>query len=365
MQVSSYNRKLNFLIWAELLSHILKYTFFSIYSYGIVFDTTLTVISVYFLIGHLGDLQRKQIYLFWAILIFVLISTIVNLDNSGLGGIYTILRFVIYYLLLPCFQISKSEMKIISLLFLLQLFLLTLVDTRNYNTNTLGLIYFIIGVYSTFILDCKKKIHFLFFIVVSAYVIQQIGILECRTTMIAYFFYVILRLCLMNFLYIKRVRICILLFLTIGSVVYAKAYVLAYDGNLISDDVVAVSKENTGKAVFSGRQYIWKECFELIEKKSITGTGSQIKLKSFKSVNIHNSFLNILVIYGLFVGILCLYLISFSLSDIKYDKESRNPFALKGLAIYYSFLLIGFAETVLLVFPFISIMGLVYICDKK
>ncbi len=62
------------------------------------------------------------------------------------------------------------------------------------------------------------------------------------------------------------------------------------------------------KEVFSGREEIWKEFFQLFCARPLTGIGTNVEISSFFEFNVHNAMYNILVVYGLpaFLLTLCL-----------------------------------------------------------
>ncbi|MBO4905023.1 MAG: hypothetical protein J5367_07345 [Lachnospiraceae bacterium] len=62
------------------------------------------------------------------------------------------------------------------------------------------------------------------------------------------------------------------------------------------------------KNVFSGREAIWLEFWNLFIKKPLTGIGTNVTITSFFEYNVHNAMYNILVIHGAVVFALTLFL---------------------------------------------------------
>ncbi len=62
------------------------------------------------------------------------------------------------------------------------------------------------------------------------------------------------------------------------------------------------------KNIFSGREAIWLEFWELFRDKPLTGVGTGVTITSFFEFNVHNAMYNILVIHGLPVFALMMYL---------------------------------------------------------
>lgn len=62
------------------------------------------------------------------------------------------------------------------------------------------------------------------------------------------------------------------------------------------------------KNIFSGREAIWLEFWELFMKKPVTGIGTNVTITSFFEFNVHNAMYNILVIHGIVVFFLVVYM---------------------------------------------------------
>ena len=62
------------------------------------------------------------------------------------------------------------------------------------------------------------------------------------------------------------------------------------------------------KNIFSGREAIWLEFWELFKKQPLTGIGTNVTITSFFEFNVHNAMYNILVIHGLPVFALSMFI---------------------------------------------------------
>lgn len=62
------------------------------------------------------------------------------------------------------------------------------------------------------------------------------------------------------------------------------------------------------KNIFSGREAIWLEFWNLFKAKPLTGIGTNVTITSFFEFNVHNAMYNILVIHGVIVFGLTLFL---------------------------------------------------------
>ncbi len=61
------------------------------------------------------------------------------------------------------------------------------------------------------------------------------------------------------------------------------------------------------KNIFSGREAIWLEFWNLFRDKPLTGIGTNVTITSFMEFNVHNAMYNILVIHGLIVFVLMMF----------------------------------------------------------
>ena len=76
------------------------------------------------------------------------------------------------------------------------------------------------------------------------------------------------------------------------------------------------------KNIFSGREAIWLEFWNLFIQKPLTGIGTNVTITSFFEFNVHNAMYNILVIHGIPVFVLMLFLM--------YERWRRVGGSIKG-----------------------------------
>lgn len=347
------------ILWFELISFFLLYTFGLSRGYNSYFETAGFILSIFIVAGmrfnEAGDARMKS--LIKIITLCLLASFVLNIDTFGIGSLFTVGRFLIFYYIVTKVVIGSAEHKPMMFLFMAQLLVLPHVDQSSYNANTVGLVYMTLGIFVVLLYQQKKKWEYILIFIFCLYVEYLILQTASRTCAAAFIIFIILRFFPTGFFHKKLLVLVAAIVLTIGSLVYVKTYVYLWENNiLIASDIIDMSLENSGKEVFSGREIIWQECLELLDKNPFTGTGSKIRLRSFEVVNIHNSILNIFVIYGYIVGILCIYMLIFTIMRIRpylYDSFVRNC-----LFAYMTFLIVGFSETNLMVMPFMSVLPL-------
>ena len=95
--------------------------------------------------------------------------------------------------------------------------------------------------------------------------------------------------------------VCI--FATLGSLVFVAVYIV------IGTSGVNFRMPFFYKNIFSGREAIWLEFWNLFIKKPLTGIGTNVTITSFFEYNVHNAMYNILVIHGVIVFALVLFLL--------------------------------------------------------
>lgn len=95
--------------------------------------------------------------------------------------------------------------------------------------------------------------------------------------------------------------VCI--FATLGSLVFVAVYIV------VGTSGVNFRMPFFYKNIFSGREAIWLEFWNLFIKKPLTGIGTNVTITSFFEYNVHNAMYNILVIHGVIVFALVLFLL--------------------------------------------------------
>lgn len=80
---------------------------------------------------------------------------------------------------------------------------------------------------------------------------------------------------------------------TIGSLLFVAAYVL------LGTTGINFQIPFFYKPLFSGRNRIWMEIFQLFKEKPFTGIGTGIELDAFWEFNIHNAMYDLIAVYGI------------------------------------------------------------------
>ncbi|MBR4575181.1 MAG: O-antigen ligase family protein [Lachnospiraceae bacterium] len=116
---------------------------------------------------------------------------------------------------------------------------------------------------------------------------------------------------------------------TFGSLAFAAAYMI------VGKSGANFKMPFFYKNVFSGREAIWLEMWEMFRKKPLTGIGTNVTITSFFEFNVHNAMLNILFIHGVIVFALTIYLMYRNLFAATDQIAARNM-AVTALAAVFA-----------------------------
>lgn len=97
------------------------------------------------------------------------------------------------------------------------------------------------------------------------------------------------------------------------------------------------------KNIFSGREAIWLEFWNLFKAKPLTGIGTNVVITSFFEFNVHNAMYNILVIHGVGVFACTLFLIYRRLFANR-NNISKRPVALCAMVAVFAVFIESFFD---------------------
>lgn len=281
-------------------------------------DVSLYISCFILIIGYIA-LNKIDIKLLTFILFLALFLIIgLTFTGGGIGSVVTFIFSILFFFLLRECKFSKTQINYILFLnicAILYLFVYSFFGRNNYNfyflngynPNSLGMILvYSFMMWSSFSVFSKRSTKFLFVILAIS---SLIGIYhyKARSSLIALVCYLILLVVPQKIVTKKStmfVILCIIIFGTLFPMVYVKLY------------EAGVSITLFGKSLFTGRQEIWGNVLDLLEKNPFSillGLGSDEHLWGYDSMNVHNNYLNIIVCFGLFIyllyfGILVYYL---------------------------------------------------------
>ncbi|MBO5552268.1 MAG: O-antigen ligase family protein [Lachnospiraceae bacterium] len=268
----------------------------------------------------------------------LLIATVnLFIIGSNKGCILIIADFLLLLYLSPFVRLSSLQYRTLAVFFLLMYGVWFVHDMEfSYNTNT-GATYTVFSLFAALILlrhfAAKKEIMG-YFIVLA---LLRTGTLVmwhlARGAFSALFFFSCFYLLFLIFdpAGHKRAYAFLSCFAVFGSLLFVWAY---------------VSLSRTGynarmpffyKNVFSGREEIWTEVWNMLKARPLLGIGSGYELSSFFEYNMHNAMYDILIVHGFVVFAIAAYIIISRLIKMR-DHIKRGPYAhIAGAAVFAIF----------------------------
>ena len=257
--------------------------------------------------------------------------------GSNKGCILIVADFLLLLYLSPYVELSSIQYRTLAVFFLLMYGVWFLHDMEfSYNTNT-GATYTVFSLFAALIVlryfSLKREIMG-YFIVLA---LLRTGTLVlwhlARGAFSALFFFICFFMLFLVFdpAKYKKLHAFISCFAVFGSLLFVWAY-------------VALSKTGYNarmplfyKNVFSGREQIWTEVWNMLKKQPLLGIGSGYELSSFFEYNMHNAMYDILIVHGFIVFAIAAFVIISRLIGMR-DKINRDPYSLiAGSAIFAIF----------------------------
>ena len=237
----------------------------------------------------------------------------------------------------PYYKINIKTIKLILLFMFIYIIVYNFISHLGLNLNTQGYVYLLLCIYSTLYFDFNKKLN-IFNILVILITWYQVQLSESRGALIGLIIFLILRYIISAKLWSNKIVYNLIIFiLTTGAIIFASIYVYMWKNNVHLD--ISFSSKN----LYSGREAIWDEAFILIKQFPWTGIGSAYKIQSYSNFNIHNSMLNLVLVYGIPVYIFIVSVITIALNKIR--KYIVNDKRVKTIiAGFFAILQVGFFE---------------------
>jgi O-antigen ligase len=283
--------------------------------------------------------QEHFIQLMVTAVALLLLVVQMKVVNNGVGSCLIMMSLYLMLLNATCLTIGNHMRKTIGIIFAGLLFLYLFIDKSSFNTNTVAYAFFIFYIFS---LDFASSIRAKFtrrtlttiIMLAAAY---GIYLSQSRSVLYAFLLSIIMWIFpkkLINRPAVKNIFIFIMLF---GPIVWALLYVYMWQHDFSLQLF-------TNKDFFSGRQLIWNEAFTVFGGSSWLGIGSKYVLRSFDSFNMHNSMLDILVVYGLLNFIIFIPILYRQISRC-FRAAASNKKNMRMLYALISIFFIGFSET--------------------
>ena len=274
---------------------------------GLLFLVNVNIVSIF---------KEKDVDFFIAAAIVVLTAVNLVIVDSGFGAFFTAANFAILFYMCRKIKLKTWHFYAIGGMYLclmLYWFFYTYgwmfaeYGTYAMNTNTAAT-FTIFSLLCLFVLaEFLYKKHEAFGLLMMIIVIKgyQLSLYHrARGAFIMLTVFLIFRFIVPKKLWAKKwFFTLVMVFATLGSLAFVAFYVV------LGTTGVNFRIPFFYKNMFSGREAIWLEFWNLFMKKPLTGIGTNVTITSFFEFNVHNAMYDILVIHGLLVFILTIILI--------------------------------------------------------
>ena len=271
-------------------------------------------LSLLFLIriDWLKRLKEKDVCLY--VTLAAILIAVVNLFiiGSNKGCILILTDFLLLLYMAPHLKLSGLQMRVLEIFFFLMYLSWFIYDRAfSYNSNT-GATYTVFTLFAALILlkRFQEKREIAGLLIVMA--LLRTGTLVmwhlARGAFMALFFFAVF-----------------------GSLLFVISYVK------LSQTGFNAQMPFFYKNIFSGREQIWAEVWDMLKQHLLTGIGSGYKLKSFFEYNIHNAMYDILAVHGLIVFLLSAFMIIARLASMRGLIRRNSDTLIASAAIFAIF----------------------------
>ena len=294
-------------------------------------------------VNPIKKLKEKDFEFIALVVLALLVGINILIVDSGYGCFFIAVNFAIIWYLSGIIRFKKWQIWLVGGMYAAMLvywcaFVYTwmFADYSSFamNTNTAAT-FTVFSVLCLFVfIDLIRENHKIF-----AGLLTTVAIVKCiqlslyhrsRGAFIMFGTFLLLRFIVPKSWWSKKAFfIPLMLFATLGSLLFVAFYVW------LGTTGVNFQMPFFYKNIFSGREAIWLEFWNLFKEKPITGIGTNVTITSFFEFNVHNAMYNILVIHGLPVFALNLFIMYRRLTANRVDIVKR-PLALGAMAAVFS-----------------------------
>lgn len=269
---------------------------------------------------------KEKDYMLYVLAAAVLIA-FVNLViiKSHFGCILIVTDFLLVWYLAPNIKFDRKQMEALSVFFFVIFFIWFCYDLAfSYNSNT-GATVTVFSMLAAFVLLTRlyeyKELCGLFIVMAVIRTLNLVLWHLARGAFMAFFLFLVFYYIVPRKWWQSRRKYTILTLLaTLGSLVFVFSYVtMAKTGYNIQIPFFY-------KNLFSGREEIWTEVFNLFKPHALTGIGSGYELESFFEYNMHNAMYDIFIVHGVIVFVLSMILIITRLLSLRKHLTSDVSF---------------------------------------
>ena len=306
--MSQNSKRVEIINWAAIIIMMVFYactwTFAGFYHITEVYNTLIIFVALALLffnnLDPIKKLKEKDVSFYALILALVVAAANLFIIDSNKGCFLILADFLMVFYLSKEISLSPIQKKTLEIFFLV-MFASWFVYDRTYafnaNTGATATVFTMLAAFVLLNRLCSMKEIYGFFIVISLIRTANLVLWHlARGAFIALFvflvlFYIVPLKLWQNKIFFRGLT----LFSIFGSLLFVLAYVL------LSATGINPKMPFFYKNVFSGREQIWTEVWEIFVRQPLTGIGSGRALRSFFEYNIHNAMYDILAVHGIIV----------------------------------------------------------------
>lgn len=349
-QKSTANLVLTFLIVLNCIAFLNK-NIFDIYVNLAYYGNLLALVLIILIKNKINRNEIKGYFflvIFFTYGLFTLLIT-----KGGFGSILTIAYSFLLIFAFRNYQLDNKKLKILLIIFI-SINIYWFFNSKGYyikavynkekyiNSNTIGMLLMYTAIYIKIILG-KLKIKFYKFIYLLIYLLSIIAIINCesRGSLLTLLLFIFMDSILPKFFWrSRRWTIMIIIIVIVVGTVFPYLYTEMYAKG------IEYKLPFTSKSLYTGREIIWLNYFNLMGNGVINwlfGLGSNAKLWSGESLNLHNNYLAVITNFGV-IGYFLYYLFLIKQISMIYKKKKMSKYQISSIIVCLSILINGFIE---------------------
>lgn len=320
----------------------------------------LLLIAGLTIILFIDQMKVVNAYNFIILLVTLVLMSIATILGSGGWG--AMVNFIILFLnlcIISQMRFSYKQIKILSITFILFYLIILFCSTKigvyyvntdsfnfRINPNIMGYLTLLFAYFSINLLKLKSKknkISIFKIIIIAIIISMMILSTESRTSLMAFILYIVLiffgkdiRKNIMKKKKKYRWIGAVIVITFVAVITYSYFLPLYFEGKSI---IIL------GKNIFSGRQVIWAEIFQLIRENWMIGVGSNFAFMNGELYSAHNFFLGFAATFGVPVMACVIILLYRIFKD--YYMRNNNINSVDLIYIWICLLIVSIFETVL------------------
>lgn len=318
-----------------------SYLFSGIYN---IFTKISIIINIIFIISIVllnkdkFKNDKRKIAIIYLVQIIIL-SLTYFIKGTGIGSILHMLVVTSILIVSTKIEISSKIEKALRYLIPIYYLLFILTSKSHLNTNYVGYIFLCLFIISISVYNLYNKGNFSKLVLFLLLTLILTYSYRCRTAMLACIILFIMLLIPKKIYTNKTLKTIIPISLIFGSILFAFLYVSLWkSGFYINITFFA------GKSLFSGRNRLWDEAFNLVIKNPFFGVGSKYVLKSLPAYALHNTVLMIMVTFGIPNLILYFYNFTNFIKEV-YNKIVFNNYSKVVISSIFILFFVDFFES--------------------